>query len=212
MHAAAAHRDEEELVSLLRSRDESAFLTLVARFHPTMVRVAQSFVESRAVAEEVAQEAWLGVLEGIDTFEGRSSLRSWIFAIVVNSARSRARREGRSTAFSSLEEDDDQEPAVDPSRFLPDDHPRWPGHWASRPERWPEERTLLKETLGLAQAAIDELPPAQRTVLVLRDVAEWSSKEVCDELGITEANQRVLLHRGRSRVRAALERHLGSGR
>jgi RNA polymerase sigma-70 factor, ECF subfamily len=207
MLGAPTHLEETELVALLRSRDEGAFLALVQRYHSSMIRVAQVFVNSPALAEEVAQEAWLAALEGIGMFEGRSSVRSWLFAIVANCARTRARREGRSTPLSSLEPDQDEGAAVDPARFLPADHPRWPGHWSSPPEHWPEERLLLKETLELTEKAIDALPPAQSKVIVLRDVEGWSAKEVCDALGVSEANQRVLLHRARSKVRTTLETH-----
>jgi RNA polymerase sigma-70 factor (ECF subfamily) len=201
---------ERALVAALKRGDEAAFLELVDRHHALMVRVAQGYVRSRAVAEEVAQEAWLGVLHGIGRFEERSTLKTWIFRIVVNRAKTRAERERRTVPFSALEGDDD-ESAVDPSRFLDAHHPRWPGHWAQPPRRWdelPEECLLSRETLSLAREAIDELPVRQREVILLRDVDGWSPEEVCDALGLSEGNQRVLLHRARSRVRAALERHL----
>ncbi len=207
MLGAPTHLEETELVALLRSRDEGAFLVLVQRYHSSMIRVARVFVNSPALAEEVAQEAWLAALEGIGGFEGNSSVRSWLFAIVANCARTRARREGRSTPMSSLEPDQEEGAAVDPARFLPSDHPLWPGHWSSPPERWPEERLLLKETLELTEKAIDALPPAQHKVIVLRDVEGWSAKEVCEALGVSEANQRVLLHRARAKVRTTLETH-----
>src|SRR6185312_10207563 len=168
-------------VAALREGDEAAFLAVVRRHHPSMVRVARAFVASDAVAEEVVQEAWLGVLDGIGQFEGRSSLRSWLFSIVANRARSRAAREARSAPFSSFDEPDD-EPAVDSSRFLPQDHPRWPGHWSSPPERWPEEKLLLRETLDLAREAIAALPEAQRQVIILRDVEGCDAGEVCQAL------------------------------
>ena len=198
--------DERELVDALRAGDEKAFVALVQLHHGSMLRVAAAFVHSPAVAEEVVQETWLAVLRGIGDFEGRAPLKSWIFRVLANRARSRAQREGRSTPFSGFESDDD--PAVDEERFLPDDHPRWPGHWSAPPQRWAEERLLTKETLQLARAAIDALPPAQRQVIVLRDVEGESSEEVCALLSISEGNQRVLLHRARSKVRAAVEEAL----
>jgi RNA polymerase sigma-70 factor, ECF subfamily len=203
---------EQALVVALRRGDEGAFLELVDRHHALMVRVAQGYVRSRAVAEEVAQEAWLGVLHGISRFESRSTLKTWIFRIVVNRAKTRAERERRTVPFSALAGDEDDEPAVDPARFLDAAHPRWPGHWAQAPQRWdelPEDRLLSRETLALARHAIDELPVRQREVILLRDVDGWSPEEVCDALGLSEGNQRVLLHRARSRVRTALEAHLG---
>jgi RNA polymerase sigma-70 factor (ECF subfamily) len=175
-----------------------------------MVHLAQGYVRSRAVAEEVAQEAWLGVLTGIGTFEGRSTLKTWILRILVNRAKTRAVREGRTIPFSALEGD---EAAVEPSRFHPASD-RAAGEWASPPRRWdelPEERLLARETLEHARRAIEALPPRQREVIILRDVEGWSSGEVCDALELSEGNQRVLLHRARARVRAELERHLDPG-
>jgi RNA polymerase sigma-70 factor (ECF subfamily) len=201
---------ERSLVAALKRGDEAAFLELVDRHHALMVRVAQGYVRSRAVAEEVAQEAWLGVLHGIGRFESRSTVKTWIFRIVVNRAKTRAERERRTVPFSALE-GDEQDSAVESSRFLDAHHPRWPGHWAQPPQRWdelPEACLLSRETLALARDAIDELPVRQREVILLRDVDGWSPEEVCDALGLSEGNQRVLLHRARSRVRAALERHL----
>jgi len=207
---AVAPARERALVAALRRGDEAAFLELVDRHHTLMVRVAQGYVRSRAVAEEVAQEAWVGVLHGIGRFESRSTVKTWIFRIVVNRAKTRAERERRTVPFSALEGDAD-ESAVEPSRFLDAHHPRWPGHWAQSPQRWdelPEDCLLSRETLALARHAIDELPVRQREVILLRDVDGWSPEEVCDALGLSEGNQRVLLHRARSRVRAALEEHL----
>jgi RNA polymerase sigma-70 factor (ECF subfamily) len=202
---------ERALVVALKRGDEAAFLELVDRHHALMVRVAQGYVRSRAVAEEVAQEAWLGVLHGISNFESRSTLKTWIFRIVVNRAKTRAERERRTVPFSAFEGPED-ESAVEPSRFLDAHHPRWAGHWAQSPQRWdelPEDCLLSRETLALAREAIDELPARQREIILLRDVDGWSPDEVCDALGLSEGNQRVLLHRARSRVRAALEEHLG---
>lgn len=199
------------LVDALRRGREDAFLVLVQRHQSSMLRVAQTFVSSVAVAEEVVQEAWLGVLHGLDGFQGRSSLRSWIFGILGNCARTRGAREARSAPFSSFGGPDQDEPAVDPSRFLGADHPRWPGHWASPPEQWAEEKLATKETLEFVRRAIDALPPAQKQVITLRDVEGWSSPETCEALGISEGNQRVLLHRARSKVRARVEEFMREG-
>jgi RNA polymerase sigma-70 factor (ECF subfamily) len=177
-----------------------------------MVRLARMFVRDRAVAEEVAQEAWLAALQGLDRFEGRSSLKTWLFRILTNRAKTRAEREARSVPFSALAgAGGEDEPAVDPDRFLGPGE-REPGAWASPPRPWetlPEERLVSQETLGRVGAAIEALPDAQREVIRLRDVEGWSAQEVCDALGITDGNQRVLLHRARSRVRQALEDYLG---
>lgn len=206
-------RDESLLVAALRSGDESAFLGLVERYHASMIRMARSYVSSDAVAEEVAQEAWIGILKGIHLFEGRSSLKVWIFKIVANCAKNRSAREGRAVPFSSIHEPDGaREPSVDPERFLELDHPRWPGHWASPPEAWGEERVISNETLERVRQAIDELPDMQRRVIVMRDVEGCDSDETCELLGISEGNQRVLLHRARAKVRAALEQYMkGAG-
>jgi RNA polymerase sigma-70 factor (ECF subfamily) len=207
MGEVAVEPEELSLVSALREGDEAAFLQLVGRYHGSMLRVARVFVQSAAVAEEVVQETWLAVLEGISRFEGRSALRSWIFRILANRARTRAQREGRTQPFSSLEEQDGG-PTVDPARFLPDDHPQWPGHWSAPPSPWADARLMAGETLALAQRAIDALPPRQKQVILLRDVEGCSPEEVCEALGLSDGNQRVLLHRARAAVRAALESHL----
>ena len=173
-----------------------------------MIAVARTYVRTRAVAEEVAQEAWLGVIKGIDRFEGRSSLRTWILRILVNTAMGRGVREARSLPFSSL--GDEQESAVEPDRFRPPGA-AFAGHWNRYPGDWsslPEETLLGRETLDVAKREIEELPDSQRTVITMRDIAGCSAEEVCDLLDISAANQRVLLHRARSKVRAALERHL----
>jgi len=196
-------------VHALRAGDERAFEQLVTQHHGAMVRLARDYARSEAVAEEVVQEAWMGVLAGIDKFEGRSSLRSWISRIVVNCAKKRALREGRSIPFSALAAAAD-EPAVDADRFAPEDHALWPGHWQSEPVPWPEERLLSKETSTVADAAIDRLPAAQRQVLLLRDIEGLEPADVCAALEITEANQRVLLHRARASVRRAIETHLAT--
>ena len=200
--------DDERVLAALRVGDEQAFLVLVQRLHPSMLHVALAFVPSRAVAEEVVQEAWLGVLKGLAQFEGRSSLRRWIFGILSNCARTRGFREARSVPLSSLGAEDDSEPAVDPSRFRPPYHSHWPGHWSSPPTPWPEEQLLRREAVEAVERAIQDLPPGQRAVITLRDIQGCESAEVCDVLGISEGNQRVLLHRARSKVRAHLERRL----
>jgi len=203
LHAEAAR--EAALLASLREGDEAAFRELLRLYGPSMLRVAQLYVSSRAVAEEVVQEAWLGVLTGLDRFEGRSSLKTWIFRILTNRAKTRGEREGRTVPFSSVAPDDD-EPAVDPDRFLASG--RWIGHWATPPRAVPEERLLAREARDRVEAAIAALPANQRTVVTLRDVEGLSSEEVCSVLDISETNQRVLLHRGRSKVRAAVEDYL----
>jgi RNA polymerase sigma-70 factor (ECF subfamily) len=204
--------EERRLVARLRAGEESAFMWLVETYHGALLRLALSFVPSRAVAEEVVQETWLAVIQGIHRFEERSSLRTWLFRILTNRAKTRGQRERRTVPFSSLAdaESNADETLIDPDRFLPADH-RWAGHWAAAPRSWgeaPEARLLSKETTRVVTQAIEALPSGQRAVVSLRDVAGWSSEEVCEELGISEVNQRVLLHRGRTKVRNALERHL----
>ena len=205
---------ERALIDALRRGDETAFVELVRRHGAALLRLARTFVRDRAVAEEVVQETWLAVLDGIDRFEGRSSLKTWIFQILSNRAKTRAVRERRSAPFSSLAAaDEDDESAVDADRFRPEGH-RWVGHWAAAPADWsalPEERLLGGETLEHVHAAIETLPPRQAEVLVLRDVEGWSPDEVCAALQISDGNQRILLHRARSKVRAALEAYLAEG-
>jgi RNA polymerase sigma-70 factor, ECF subfamily len=200
---------DAELVEALRAGDEDAFEALVREYQPSLVRVARMYVPTQAVAEEVAQETWLGVLNGIDRFEGRSSLRTWIFRILTNIAKTRAVRDGRTVPFSALQDPARvPEPAVEPDRFLDSEHPRWPGHWASKPAPWPEEALVAAETQARIASAIDALPATQRAVITLRDVHGWSSDEVRNALDLSETNQRVLLHRARAKVRAALESYL----
>jgi len=201
--------EDRRIVAALREGDERTFVELVDRLGPSMLRVALLFVRTRAVAEEVVQDAWLGVLSGIGRFEGRSSLKTWIFRILTNTAKTRSEREGRSVPFSSLAGDDDEAggPTVDADRFQADDH-RWANHWTSSPRRFdalPESKLLSAETMGIVQRAVQLLPEAQRVVLTMRDIAGFGSEEVCEALGLTEVNQRVLLHRARAKVRAALE-------
>ena len=188
---------DDDLVRRLRAGDESAFTELVNAYHPSMVRLAQTFVPSRAIAEEVAQETWLAVLKGIDSFEGRSSLKTWIFHILANRARSTGVREQRTVPV-----DVGDEGSVDRRRF--DEG----GAWSAPPAHWSDdivEKLSSGAFLARVQDALSQLPDSQRAVVTLRDLDGLSSKEVCDVLEISEANQRVLLHRGRSRIRATFE-------
>lgn len=208
--------DDLQLIGRLRDRDEAAFVSLIERHHASLLRLAMVYCSDRGVAEEVVQDTWVGVLRGLDRFEGRSSLKTWIFHILTNCAKTRARREGRTIPFSSLWERgaDPFEPSVDPERFLPADHPDWPHHWASAPNHWdesPENLLLSAESRAYIEEAIATLPPSQREVITLHDVEGLSSEEVCNVLSLTETNQRVLLHRARSRVRRALEKYLDEG-
>jgi RNA polymerase sigma-70 factor (ECF subfamily) len=208
----AASADDQSLIDSLRAGDESAFEMLIDRYHNSLLRLAMLYVPSRAVAEDVVQETWLGVLQGLARFEGRSSLKTWIFRILTNRARTRGQREGRSIPFSAVwnPDSDATDPAVEMDRFFPPEHES-AGHWMSRPHNWdalPEERLLGLETRAQIQEAIDALPGSQREVITLRDIEGWSSEEVCNILGISESNQRVLLHRARSKVRRTLEQYL----
>jgi RNA polymerase sigma-70 factor, ECF subfamily len=205
--------DDEGLVAALRRGEAEAFATLVDRHSRAMIRVAMAYVPSRAAAEEAVQETWIAVMRGIERFERRSSLRTWIFRILTNVAMRSGSRERRSVPFSALADAEDTgEPSVDPDRFLPADHERFPGHWALMPARWPtpEEGLLAGETREVIAAAIADLPVAQRTVIALRDIEGWSSEEVCEALEISAGNQRILLHRARSRVRNAIEAYYGA--
>jgi RNA polymerase sigma-70 factor (ECF subfamily) len=198
---------DPDLIERLRARDEATFMELVDRLSPSMRRVARMFVSTDAVADECVQEAWLGVLQGIDGFQGRSSLRTWIFRILVNIAKTRGQREGRSVPFATLAGDDLDRPTWDPSAFDA------PGAWTSLPFDWrglPEDRVEGQETLAVIGEAIEMLPPMQAEVIRLRDVLGWSSEEVRNALDLTDTNQRVLLHRARAKVRAAVEEHLRS--
>ena len=195
------------VVQKLREGDRAAFEETVASLYPAMLAVARGYVGTRSVAEEVVQDAWIGILRGLERFEGRSTLRTWALRIVANIARDHAVREARSLPFSSLAGD---EPAVDPARFYAADEP-FPGGWRSFPTDWrmlPESRLLERETIDVVSRAIDALPESQRIVITLRDVTGLDAEEVCEALGITHVNQRVLLHRARARVRTRLERHL----
>jgi RNA polymerase sigma-70 factor (ECF subfamily) len=195
------------LVERLRARDEAAFMELVDRLTPSMRRVARMFVSSDAVADDCVQEAWLGVLQGLNGYEGRASLRTWIFRILVNIAKTRGQRESRSVPFAALAGDDLEQPSWDPTAFDTE------GHWSTVPFDWrgvPDERVTAGETLSVIGRAIDGLPPMQAEVIRLRDVLGWTSDEVRNALDLTDTNQRVLLHRARAKVRAAVEDHLRS--
>lgn len=197
--------DDEALLRGLRDRDERVFADVVERWSGVMLRLARAHVDSRAVAEEVVQEAWLVVLRDLERFERRSALRTWVLGIVVNLARSRARAERRSLPMSAGH----AAPVVDSGRFRPPDAAEWPDHWALAPVTWPvpEEDLLAGETRDVILGAVVALPPAQREVLVLRDLEGFSAAETCNVLGLNDTNQRVLLHRARSRTRQAIERY-----
>ncbi len=208
---ARAAADEFLFIEQLRSGNEAAFVLLVERYHNTMLRLAKVYVAAQAVAEEVVQETWMAVLESLHRFEGRSSLKTWMFRILTNRAKTRAQREGRSVPFSSLSDLDmyEPEPAVAPDRFLPLEH-EWAGHWVSFPTNWveiPEDRLLSQETRACIQHVIEALPPNQRAIIILRDIEGWTAEETCSFLGISQGNQRVLLHRARSKVRSVLEKY-----
>jgi RNA polymerase sigma-70 factor (ECF subfamily) len=190
---------DAELLTKLRSGDEAAFVSLVSRYNPSLLRVARTYVPSPALAEDAVQETWIGVLRGLDTFEGRSSIKTWIFRVLINRARTVGTREPRHHSLPS------EEPAVDPFRFDAG------GAWAKPLESWESEvddRMVAASWTHALGAALDDLPPRQREVVVLRDVEGLSGMEVCDLLGLSEINQRVLLHRGRSSLRGALESDL----
>lgn len=204
--------DELALVERLRAGDEEAFAHLLDTLGPSMRRVARMYVSTDAVADEVVQEAWIGVLRGLDGFEGRASLRTWIFRILVNIAKTRGVKEARSVPFATLAGDDLDQPAWDPSAFLGPGE-EWAGHWSTLPFDWrglPEDRVGGAETLRTIRDAIEGLPPMQAEVIRLRDVMGWTSEEVRNALDLTETNQRVLLHRARASVRRALEDHFRS--
>jgi RNA polymerase sigma-70 factor (ECF subfamily) len=204
--------DESALIAGLRDGDERAYAQLVDRYAPAMLRVARGYVPSHQIAEEVVQEAWIAVVKGISKFEGRSSLRTWLFTVIINIAKKRGVRERRDSdaqiaAFTGG--------TVDPARFRPDGD-RWPGHWKADAEPsafadTPEGSVLGEELVAVARRELDKLPDSQRTVVTLRDIQGFDSKEVCELLDISTANQRVLLHRGRAAVRQALEDYLADG-
>jgi len=198
--------DEEQLVAALKAGDEAAFMALVEAWGPAMLRLARAHVPSQAIAEDVVGDAWVGILRGLDRFEGRSSLKTWAFRIVSNIAKTRGVRESRSVPFSSATPDGDEGPAVDPDRFQTEAD-RHPGHWQTPPEPWPDKRLEDAETRDAALAAIAALPPRQREIITLRDIEGFSADEARNALELSETNQRVLLHRARSKVRRALEQH-----
>ncbi len=200
-----------ELVDRLRGGDETAFVRLVDRHQGAMLRLARNYVSTRAAAQEVVQETWLAVIEGLDRFEGRSTLKTWIFRILMNRAITYGRRERRSVPFSAaFDPATDPESAVDPRRFHVEGDP-YPGGWITFPRSWagqPEERLLSAETMAVIEGAMRDMPGAQREVLIMRDIEGMSHLEACNVLGVSETNQRVLLHRARGRVRRALEAYL----
>jgi RNA polymerase sigma-70 factor (ECF subfamily) len=203
----AGREPDQTLARALASGDEHVFAELVQRWSGLMLRVALAQVGDRSAAEDVVQDAWLTVVRSIHRFEGRSALRTWVVGIVVNLGRARSRAERRANALGAADE-----PSVEPRRFLPADHPRWPHHWALEPVVWrtPEDALLDDEMRRVALGAIEDLPAAQREVIVLRDVEGLGAADVCDVLDLTDTHQRVLLHRARSRVRAALERYFAA--
>ena len=195
--------DDAELVARLQAGDEAAFETLVRRYHTSLLRLAETMVPSRAVAEEVVQETWLGVVRGVARFEGRSSLRTWLFHILVNRARTTGAREARRAPSRA-----EWVPAVDPARFGTD------GAWVDPPTPWPDDIDDRLSATALADRVrghLPDLPEQQRQVVVLRDIEGLDAPEVCRLLEISDANQRVLLHRGRSRIRRILDGELGKG-
>ena len=204
--------DDGSVIDALRRGDEGAFARLVDQYHPSLRRVARLYIANRAIADEVVQDTWLGVIQGIWAFEGRSSLKTWIFRILINRAKTRAGREGRSVPFPRFDAAvEAAEAAIAPDRFQPLEHPTKPGHWTHSPPDLgasPERRLLAQEARQHLQSAIAALPEHQRLVLILRDVEGCSTEEVCNALGFQETNTRVLLHRARANVRAALEPYL----
>jgi len=212
-----AASDEARLIDDLRGGDECAFARLVDQHGSAMLRVAASYVKSRTVAEEVVQDTWLAVLNGLERFEGRSSLRTWIFRILTNAAKTRAEREGRIVSFSDIASATrNAEPALELERFLDASHGGPAGWWVAPLRRWPDdgpaERLFARETRARISRAIGALAPAQRIVITLRDVEGWSADEVCEALEISDENQRVLLNRARARVRRSLEQHLDASK
>ena len=200
---------DEAIVAALRAGDERAFGELFQRHCPAMKRVARSYVQCDAVAEEIVQETWLAIITGIDRFEGRCAFGTWMFSILINQAKTHNARESRSRPFCSISPSGTDETAVDADRFQKDDD-AWPGHWATPPRPWqkPDRRVLSLEARAHLKDALTQLPDRQRLVVALRDVDGLSSAEVCGLLGLSRENERVLLHRGRSRLRAALEGYI----
>jgi RNA polymerase sigma-70 factor, ECF subfamily len=203
--------DEQQLLTRLRQGDEQAFNDLVTKHHGALIRMAMGHVRDREVAEEVVQDTWMAVIESLDRFEGRSSLRTWIFGIMIHKAKDRGVREKRHTTFADFETfDDEHEETVDPSRFHRSGE--WAGHWAFPPQPWddrtPEKLLASQQAVKAMNHAIEALPVTLKDVLILRDVEGVDAKEVCDILKITETNLYVRLHRARERVRRAVETYL----
>lgn len=210
----AGAKDEAQLLDRLRERDEAAFVELLDRYHAPLVRFLRHYLPSADLAEDVAQETWVAVLNGLDRFEGRSTLKTWIFRIGANRAQTRMRKERRLVPFGSLRAPSIDEDEPDVERLLPALFSAESGMWSSVPSRWeddPETSLLSDETVKLVRETIEQLPPMQAAVITLRDMENWTSAEVREALELSEANQRVLLHRARARVRKALESHLESG-
>jgi RNA polymerase sigma-70 factor, ECF subfamily len=199
---------DEQVVAALRAGEEGVFRELFDLNYAMMKRIARSYVDSEAVAEEIVQETWVAVVTGIDAFEGRSALGTWIFSILTNQAKTHSARERRALPFASIGSTGEDEPSVDADRFQRDDE-AWPGHWATPPRPWqkPERRLLSLEARDRLRKALAQLPERQRVIVGLRDVEGLSAEEVCALLGLSQENQRVLLHRGRSRLRAMLENY-----
>lgn len=202
----ASREEEQQLIARILDGDGDAFATLVEAHYSALIRLAMTFVRSRNVAEEVVQETWIAVLNGLAKFEGRSALKTWIFRILINRAKSRGVKEARSLPFSALgEEDDDRDTAAEAERFTAE------GAWREPPEDLediPEQLLIQKEVRQVMEEAIKKLPENQQRVITLRDLEGWSSQDVCNVLEISETNQRVLLHRARTRVRKSIEKYL----
>jgi RNA polymerase sigma-70 factor (ECF subfamily) len=202
---------DQQTVAALRAGDERTFRELFERSYPMMKRVARGYVGSDAVAEEIVQDTWMAIVTGIDRFQGRASVGTWIFSILTNQAKTHSARERRAMPFSSVPQAGADEPVVDPDRFQKDDE-AWPGHWATPPRPWqrPERRLMSLEARERLKDALKQLPDRQRVIVGLRDVEGLTAEEVCGLLDLSQENQRVLLHRGRSRLRAVLEEYVGA--
>lgn len=209
--SAAVVHEEVALLARLRQGDEGAFDELVTRHHSALIRMAMGYVAHREVAEEVVQDTWMAVIEGLDRFQGRSSLRTWIFGIMIHKAKDRGVREKRHTNFSSFESlDEESDDMIDPSRFHQSGE--WAGHWAFPPQPWddqtPEKLLASQQAVNAMNKAIEALPQTLKEVLIIRDVEGVEAKEACDILEISETNLYVRLHRARERVRQAVETYL----
>ena len=209
--AAAALPPDAELVVGLRGGVEATFALLLDAWSPGMLRTARAYVAGAEAAEDVVQETWLAVIRGIDGFAGRSSLRTWVYRILINIAKTHGVRDSRTVAWSALSGDDDAGPTVDPSRFQSQDEP-YPGHWRRFPDAWPspESEVVWREARAMVDAVLADLPRRQRAVITLRDVQGYTSEEVCTVLDITAGNQRILLHRARAAVRRRLEEYFST--